>query len=136
MGLITNLNTVSVYITDQDRALAFYRDLLGFEVTMDAGDENFRWLAVAPRKDSETSLVLIKVGPNDSHMDWSSRIGKHTGFVFYTEDLQKTYEELSEKGVSFPILPKKLEWGGFEATFADVDGNQFELVERPKFLFE
>jgi len=128
--VITNLNSVNVTVSDQDRALAFYRDALGFEVTMDMGDANFRWLTVAP-KNSKTNLVLFKATP--SQPEWSTRMGQHTGYVFYSDDIQKTYEELNAKGVEFTAAPKKLDWGGIEGTFSDPDGNLFELVQTPKW---
>lgn len=130
--MITHLNTVSVYVTDQDRALSFYKDALGFDVTADMGDENFRWLSVAP-KGAQTHLVLIKATPEKAH--WFSKIGKHTGFVFYTDNIQQTYEAFKAKGVHFPVEPKKQDWGGEEATFADQDGNRFELVQRPEWVY-
>ncbi|GAX89134.1 VOC family protein [Effusibacillus lacus] len=127
------LQYVTVYVTDQDRALAFYRDFLGFEVKMDIGNENFRWLAVAPKND-QTHLVLLKVTPENPHYtDWSSRIGKHSGYIFYTDNIRETYEELKLKGVHFPIEPRQVDWGGFEGTFEDPDGNQFELVQAPNW---
>ncbi|WP_081590072.1 VOC family protein [Brevibacillus massiliensis] len=79
-------------------------------------------------------MQLFQVSPGGGYgsPDWAELVGKHTGYVFYCEDIQITYEELSDKGVRFTVPPQKQDWGGVEGTFVDPDGNGFELVEQPK----
>lgn len=127
--MITHLEMVTIYVTDQERALGYYRDALGFEVTHDmTWKENFRWLTVAPTG-GETKLVLYKA---DLKMpEESSRVGQWTGLVFYTDDIAGTYQTLKGRGVHFSKEPEKMDWGGIEAQFVDPDGNRFELVENP-----
>jgi len=50
--------------------------------------------------------------------------------ALFCDDLDATYRELSERGVRFTELPRRMPWGGYEAQFADPDGNTFELVQR------
>jgi len=57
--MITNLSSVSVIVSDQDRSLAFYTQKLGFELQMDAPMGHSRWIQLAP-KGAQTSLVLGK----------------------------------------------------------------------------
>jgi catechol 2,3-dioxygenase-like lactoylglutathione lyase family enzyme len=132
--MISGLGSVPIFVSNQDRALEFYRDILGFEVVFDQqyGPE-FRWLAVARRK-GETELVLfhpVASIAGSQLEELNERIGIWTGIVFLTDDIQSTYEELCERGVGFSVEPKKQAWGGMEAIFFDPDGNYFHLVQRP-----
>src|SRR5215207_6509324 len=132
--MITRLGSVPVFVSDPDRALAFYRDKLEMEVVMDFhfGPE-FRWLALA-RSRGETELVLFHPVPSVAGSrleELRQRIGTWTGIVFLTDDIQATSRELRGKGVEFSGEPKLQPWGGWEAQFTDPDGNWFHLVQRP-----
>ena len=132
--MITRLGSVPVFVSDTERALAFYRDKLGFEVVMDYrfGPE-FRWLGVARRR-GESEIILFRpvaslVGGRAEELE--KRIGVWTGIVFLTDDIESTYQELSSRGVEFTLAPKLQPWGGWEAQFTDPDGNGFHLAQRP-----
>ncbi len=126
--MITRITHTTVPVTDQDRALAFYRDVLGFDVIEDNKDlvPGFRWLTVAP-KGSEVSIVLHKPTPDTP--EGAFKAGTWTGMVLLTDDLDGDYERMKSKGVTFTAEPRDEAWGT-EAQFADPDGNMFELVER------
>jgi lactoylglutathione lyase len=125
--MITHIHAITVLVTDQDRALDFYQNALGFVVTADNKMANgFRWITVAPQG-AETNLILYKASPNQL-----DKVGVWTGMVLYTEDIEKTYSQLTAKGVVFSVEPQKLDWGGVEGQFKDLDGNSYELVERPR----
>jgi lactoylglutathione lyase len=125
--MITHIHAITVLVTDQDRALDFYQNALGFVVTADNKMANgFRWITVAPQG-AETNLILYKASPNQL-----DKVGVWTGMVLYTEDMEKTYTQLTAKGVVFSVEPQKLDWGGVEGQIKDPDGNSFELVERPR----
>jgi lactoylglutathione lyase len=122
--MITQINTVSVFVDDQDRARDFYTEKLGFEVLMDAPMGQGRWLQLAP-KGAQTSLVLMKPTedmPPDVYERSRSLIGGFTNFIFGVDDLQATYNELSARGVEFPDKPSQQAWGWW-ATIKDADGN-------------
>ncbi len=128
--MIARLELATVYVTDQDRALLYYRDALGFEVTSDVKwGTDFRWLTVAPRG-GQAKLVLMKPTPEMGPP--ASLVGQRTGIVFYTEEIYRTYQELLDRGVHFTGEPQRRDWGGLEAQFADPDGNRFELVQDPR----
>src|SRR5262245_29717150 len=60
--MITRRSHATIYVLDQDEALKFYRDKLGFEVRMDATmDNGFRWLTVGPKTQPDLQIVLMKV---------------------------------------------------------------------------
>jgi lactoylglutathione lyase len=126
--MITRINTVSVFVTDQDRSRAFYADQLGFEVLMDAPMGQGRWIQLAP-PGAATSLVLMKPTqdmPADVYARSTSLIGGFTNFIFAVDDIQATYDALSARGVEFADMPSQQPWGWW-ATIKDPDGNLIGL---------
>jgi lactoylglutathione lyase len=121
--MIRQVGTVCVYVKDQQKALEFYRDVLGFEVRNDQPmGPNARWIEVAP-KGSETRVVpFTPPGQED-------RIGTFSGVVFSCDDIEATYTELTAKGVEFKQKPEKQPWGGILAQFYDLDRNTHVLVQ-------
>ncbi len=116
---ITTIVVVSVPVMDQDRARAFYQDVLGFEVRRDnPTGEGTRWVEVAP-PGGETSLTLVTWFPTMSP-------GCVKGLVLGCDDVDATYEELAARGVVFEGPVETAPWGRF-ATFDDPDGNGWVL---------
>ncbi|MBV9932256.1 MAG: VOC family protein [Alphaproteobacteria bacterium] len=121
--MITHVKFVSVPTLDQDRALAFWTQKVGFTVMSDQPlSETQRWIELKVR-DSDTRLVLFTP---DGHED---RIGGFFNGALACDDVDATYRQLSERGVRFVSPPRKQPWGTF-ATFADPDGNTFVLSSR------
>jgi lactoylglutathione lyase len=119
---ITDVRTVGVPVTDQDRALEFYLDKLGFEKRLDAPLPQFggRWIEVAPQGAAITiALVPTREG---------APAGVETGVRLTTADAAAVHEELQGRGVDVGEL---LRWPGVPAMFAvrDQDGNGLEIVE-------
>jgi lactoylglutathione lyase len=127
--------SVPVFVDDQERALEFYRDKLGFEITLDAPvGPGLRWLTMAPYNGA-TELILFHpamAGPEQDAV--RQRVGTWTGIVLLTENCRAHYQELLALGVPFSSAPKQPFWGGWTAEFSDPDGNRFQLVERPGYL--
>ena len=127
--MITKGRAVNIYVGDQDRALAFYRDVLGFEVLMDTpmgdtgppGHEDKRWIAVAP-KGAETQFILY------TPPGLEDRVGGFSNLMFDCDDIQATYKELKGKGMEFTESPAMQGWGWW-AQFKDPDGNEFGLAQ-------
>jgi len=111
---------VSVPVSDQDRAKAFYVDTLGFEVVKDDSMPGLRWVQVAPTAGG-TSLTLVT---------WfdSMPAGSLQGLVLTSNDLQADYEQLVVKGVEFDQPPTQRPWAT-EAVFRDADGNTLVLQQ-------
>lgn len=122
--MIRNVQIVTVYVSNQDKALDFYVNKLGFEKRSDNPfGEGLRWLEVAP-PGAQTTIVLAK-----DYGDWrKSRVGTFTGIVFDTADCRQTHLELSERGVRFTEEPTQQPWGMTQAQFVDEDGNGYVLV--------
>jgi predicted enzyme related to lactoylglutathione lyase len=118
--MISHVKFVSVPTTDQDRALAFYTEKLGFKVVTDQPfTDKQRWIELRIGN-SETRFVLFTP---DGHED---RIGTFFNGSLACDDAEATYRQLKQRGVEFISEPKKEPWGTY-AIFRDPDGNQFVL---------
>lgn len=134
--MISKMSHATVYVLDQDQALEFYRDKLGFKVINDVTMEGgFRWLTVAPSDQSGFEIVLMGVKPGfmfeeEAANQLRSLIegGKLGAGVFNTPNCQATYEELSSRGVEFLSPPAERPYG-IEALFKDNSGNWFSLTQ-------
>ena len=127
-----------LWVHDQDDALAFYTEKLGWEVRSDVtlpemGD--FRWLTVGPAGQPDFSVVLMAI-PGPPVMDGETaeqvraQMGKgFAGTVFLsTDDVRSDYEELSSRGVEFTESPEERPYG-IDAGFRDPSGNSFRLTQ-------
>jgi catechol 2,3-dioxygenase-like lactoylglutathione lyase family enzyme len=121
--MITHVKFVSIPTTDQDRALAFWTDKVGCRLLTDQPfDEKQRWIELRIGA-SDTRLVLFA-------FDGSGlQPGSAFNGALACDNVERTYQELSEKGVEFVSPPAKQPWGTF-AVFKDPDGNQFVLSSR------
>ena len=137
--MIQSIAHVTVYVLDQEEALEFYRDKLGFEVGMDITIEGgFRWLTVFAKAQPDLELVLAepKEGPmftKDSAEKIRALVseGAFGVGVFATDNCQETYEELVTKGVEFTLPPTE-QFYGIEAMGKDNSGNWFSLTQQTK----
>src|SRR5712675_73000 len=118
--MIKQIKFVSIPVADQNRALDFYTEKLGFTIITDQPfDEKQRWIELRIPK-AETRIVLFTTDAD------KSRIGTFMSISFACDDVEKTYEDLKARGVEFRGPPKKEHWGMF-AMFNDSEGNQFVL---------
>lgn len=120
--MIKAVKFVSVPTRDQDRALAFYVEKLGFRVVTDQPFGEQRWIELRV-PGAETGVVLFTPQGHEE------RIGGFMNMAFVADDVSKTYEELSARGVEF-VQPPKTEHWGTSAIFKDPDGNTFVLSSK------
>ena len=120
--MIKGIKFASVPTSDQDRALEFWTKKLGFIVHTDQPFGDQRWIELRI-KGSDAGLVLFTPDAHRSH------IGGFSHVSFYSDNVEKTYDELKAKGVEFAAPPKKEDWGT-SAIFKDPDGNSFVLSSR------
>lgn len=134
------LTHVTVVVKDQEEALKWYTEKLGFEKRSDDSTTmpGLRWLAVSPPGQTEPEIILNKPDPammGPDHADMVTKlmemVGRNPTWVLWTDDCKKTYEQLSARGVKFPFPPEKQPWG-VSAVFVDLYGNPYNIVERPK----
>ncbi|HKR21140.1 MAG TPA: VOC family protein [Pyrinomonadaceae bacterium] len=130
------MSHASVFVTDQNQALEFYRDKLGFKVHTDATvGPDFRWLTMCTNDDPDFEIVLLEPKPGmmmdeDTSNTIRSLLAKGVlgAGVFNTDNCQATYEEMKAKGVQFIAEPSERPYG-IEAVFRDNSGNWFSLTQ-------
>jgi 3,4-dihydroxy-2-butanone 4-phosphate synthase len=117
---------VTVWVTDQDRALDFYVGKLGFVKRRDNEYRpGARWIEVGlPASDTTLALICRPGGPA------TERRPRYTEVILGTEDLAAAYEGLRKSGVEFRTPPTRQPWGTLYTELQDPDGNVFVLVER------
>ena len=134
--MIDSIGGMVVIVSDQQKAIEFYTQKLGFELKSDipiggGSTESLRWVEVAPNQSQSTISLMV---PNPMMMSngveieaIKKSIGAETGIWFYSKDMQSTYEELKGKGVDI-TAPQKQEWGGIMSKVKDQDGNSFSII--------
>ena len=136
--MITNISLVTVYCLDQDKARDFYVGNLNFETRTDVTmGEGYRWLTIGHPSQPELAVHLTTPGPPFSDefvaaMQRERASGGLNGLGMNVDDCQKTYEELSAKGVEFLQKPEERPYG-VEALCRDNSGNWIVLVEPREF---
>ena len=121
MTTITDVRTIGVNVRDQDQALAFFTDRLGFEKRLDAPiSPTMRWIEVAPPGASTSIALNATEGAQD--------VGADTGIRFTVPDAAAEHAAMEAGGVAVGEL---LRWGDVPPMFAfdDPDGNRFYIVE-------
>jgi catechol 2,3-dioxygenase-like lactoylglutathione lyase family enzyme len=136
--MLKQLTNVQVWVHDQDEALAFYTEKLGFELRDDVTVSemgNFRWLTVGVPGQPDVALALMAVpGPPVFDDETRGQImalmakGAAGGLFFKTDDCRASYEELSGRGVEFQQEPTEQPYG-IDAGFRDPSGNQMRMLQ-------
>jgi uncharacterized glyoxalase superfamily protein PhnB len=127
-----------LWVHDQEEALAFYTEKLGFEVRSDVTlpeMDNFRWLTVSPPGQEDVAVVLMAIpGPPMMDEDTTQQVEAlmakgFAGTVFLTtDDCQADYEQLKSRGVEFTETPEERPYG-IDCGFRDPSGNSIRLTE-------
>jgi catechol 2,3-dioxygenase-like lactoylglutathione lyase family enzyme len=126
--MITKVTHASIWVKDQDEALKFYRDTLGFKVVSDDATSmpEYRWLTVAPSQQEGFELVLnLATTPEQL-----AGVGRQGIFVIASNDVHADYAALKAKGVKFQSEINVNPWGS-DFVFEDQYGNDFDVVQRP-----
>ncbi|AVH46525.1 VOC family protein [Staphylococcus haemolyticus] len=128
MNIIAN----SIFVDNQEEALQFYTDILGFEKKIDEPvGEGFRWLTlVSPNQPDGAQLVLEPNG-NPIAGDYQQRLFEANIPItmFGVENVQQTYDALTQKGVHFTVEPTTM-GSAKMAIFNDTCGNLIQIVEQ------
>ena len=121
--MIKRIKFLGIPVKDQDRALAFYTDKLGFRILTDQPmSDTQRWIELSI-PGAQTGIVLFTP---EGHED---RVGTFVNTSWEVDDIDKTYEELKGKGVEFEGPPRKQPWGTF-LSMKDSEGNGIILSTR------
>jgi uncharacterized glyoxalase superfamily protein PhnB len=132
--------TSQLWVLDQDEAVDFYTNKVGFEIRQDVTVPelgNFRWVTVAPVGEQDCDIVLMAIpGPPVMTEEAADKVRELTamgfaGTVFLTtDDVQKAYDELSARGVEFTGPPEQQPYG-LDCAFRDPSGNNVRLAQLP-----
>jgi catechol 2,3-dioxygenase-like lactoylglutathione lyase family enzyme len=132
--MFNGLSISSIYVLDQDEAVAFYVGKLGLEVNTDQDLGFMRWLTVNVPGDSR-QVLLEKPGPPAHDPKTAAQVrelvtkGATGGHLFFTTaDCQKTYEELRAKGVEITEAPTKRDYG-IDCGLRDPFGNHLRFMQ-------
>jgi lactoylglutathione lyase len=125
-AVIEGVSQVIVEVEDQDRALKFWTETMGFELVQNAPyGEAGRWIEVRTR-DKATILVLR---PRQGDRPTAPDELPTSNTFFYCDDLRRTYDALRARGVEFAQPPVRQSWGWW-SMFEDQEGNRFALGPR------
>lgn len=130
--LIEKLTHAPIVVSDQDKALKYYTEVLGWEKRQDYQQPGkLRWLTVAPRGQELEFILTQGKSKVDLHVGPEAGTAGYQ-WAFQTDDCLGDYERLKARGVDFRVGnyagPQKQDWG-WNVAFRDPDGNQFVLVQ-------
>jgi catechol 2,3-dioxygenase-like lactoylglutathione lyase family enzyme len=128
------VNVAGLYVRDQDEALAFYVDKLGFRVHTDARNGDYRWLTVQHPEQPSFQPGLFRPGPPMHDAATAKTLcevvakGAMPPLVLVVDDCRAAYERLSASGVEFMQEPVD-RYGTVDAGFRDPSGNGWKMIE-------
>jgi len=128
------LSQCFIAVDDHDKALAFYRDVLGLEVRNDVGFEGMRWVTVGSPSQPDVEIVLEPplADPNASPADRAAMSellakGQLRGVIFRTDDCDATFEQISAAGAEVLQEPIDQPYGVRDCAFRDPAGNMLRF---------
>ena len=126
--MITEITHVTIWVKDQDEALKFYRDQLGFKVVTDDSSTipNYRWLTVAPHL-QEGLVIALNLATTPEQL---AGVGRQGIFILASTDVHADYAALEAKGVKIQTDVSVNPWGS-DFVFQDLYGNDFDVVQPP-----
>jgi len=135
--MLKNVTHVGLGVTDQDEALAFWTEKIGFEVRtdMEIPGVGMRWLTVGPRNQPDLEIMLLTPGGPSTPADVVDKArdvlahGVLPGLIFQVDDCRATYEELKGRGVEMAQEPVEQSYG-IDAAFRDPTGNHIRFTQR------
>jgi catechol 2,3-dioxygenase-like lactoylglutathione lyase family enzyme len=123
-------------ITDPDASLAFYRDVLGFEVRLDVGRGTMRWITIGPPNQPDTSIVLSPPSANPGLTEDERRtiaemmaMGSFAMLLLATKDLDGTFERLQASDVEIVQEPTEQPYGVRDCAVRDPAGNLVRIQQ-------
>jgi catechol 2,3-dioxygenase-like lactoylglutathione lyase family enzyme len=130
------IHTTFLPHTDPEASLAFYRDLLGFELVMDVGQGAMRWLTFVAPSQRDVRLVLAPPAADPGITDDERRViaelmakGSYQSIILATKDLDGTFERLAAADAEVVSEPAEQPWGVRDCAFRDPAGNMVRIDE-------
>ncbi|MBL5973881.1 MAG: VOC family protein [Candidatus Leucobacter sulfamidivorax] len=133
-----NIQNTFLPHTDAEASLAFYRDVLGFEVRNDVGYADMRWITVGPANQPDTAIVLTPPAVDPGITEDERRVileliakGSFGFIVFATDDLDGLFEKVEASGADIVQEPMEQDWGVRDFAFRDPAGNTARVQQLP-----
>lgn len=124
------IKLTSVFVDDQDKALQFYTEVLGFVKKLDISLGQYRWLTVVSPEEPDGTQLLLEPNANPAAKTYQQAIFEQgiPAAQFFVEDIQQEYERLKERGVAFTMEPTPVT-GSTIAVLNDTCGNLIQIVQ-------
>lgn len=124
------IKLTSVYVDNQDNALRFYTEVLGFEKKADFSQGPFRWLTVASPEDPDGTELQLALNNNPAAKSYQQAIFQQgqPAAMFYTDDVQADYERIKARGAEFTMPPTNVTASKI-AMLKDTCGNLLQIVQ-------
>lgn len=128
-----HIDLVSVIVADHDDAIAFYTEMLGFELTEDSPATTTdgrpkRWVVVRPPDDpAATGLLLAQADGDRQTGAIGDQFAGRVGLFLRVDDFDASYREMRDRGVEFVGMPRHEAYGSV-AVFRDIAGNSWDLL--------
>ena len=129
------LQLVTIVVDEYDPAIAFFVDVLGFELVEDSpavttAGEPKRWVVVRP-PGAQTGILLARADGDAQHAVIGNQVAGRVGFFLQVEDFDAAYGRLTAAGVTFVRTPRTEPYGRV-AVFLDVAGNRWDVIEQTR----
>ena len=121
----------SIFVEDQDKALAFYTETLGFIKKHDVPSGKFRWISLVSPDDPDGTELILEPNDHPAAKEYQKKLFADgiPVTMFGVADIHKEYQRLSEKGVKFTMQPTEM--GEFSiAVFDDTCGNLIQIIQK------
>ncbi len=124
------IKLTSIYVDDQDKALRFYTEVLGFVKKTDFSQGPFRWLTVASPEDPDGTELQLALNNNVAAKTYQQAIFQQgqSAAMFYTDDVQADYERMKARGAVFTMPPKDVTASKI-AMLNDTCGNLIQITQ-------
>ncbi|MGC2660609.1 MAG: VOC family protein [Bryobacteraceae bacterium] len=124
------IKLMSVYVDDQEKALRFYSEVLGFVKKADFSQGPFRWLTLASAEEPDGTELQLALNDNPAAKVYQRAMfqQKRPSAMFYTDDLQADYDRMKERGAEFTMPPTDVTASKI-AVLDDTCGNLIQLVQ-------
>ena len=124
------IRLTSVYVDDQDRALCFYTEVLGFAKKADFSNGPFRWLTVGSPEEPEGVELQLALNDDAAGKAYQQALFQQSrpAAMFYTDDVKSDYERIKGRGAEFTMPPTEVT-GSTIAMLNDSCGNRIQLTQ-------
>jgi predicted enzyme related to lactoylglutathione lyase len=124
------IKVTSIYVDDQEKALRFYIDVLGFAKKADFSNGPYRWLTVASPEQSDGVELQLALNNNPAAKTYQQAIFQQNqpAIMFFTDDVKADYERIKGRGAEFTMPPTDVP-GSTIAMLKDTCGNLIQLTQ-------